>query len=156
VPSSDWSQGERGLLFEPAVRYHRATGLGDALLMAVNQELYYADFIYTSLKNLVTRPRTVLHLSGPLSIAATSYQVANNNIYDYIVFLGILNVNLAIVNFLPIPVLDGGHMVFLIYEGVRRKPPSERWRVGLTVAGLFFILGLMLFVVGLDVLKYFF
>jgi regulator of sigma E protease len=51
---------------------------------------------------------------------------------------------------LPIPVLDGGHMVFLAYEGIRGKPPSEKIHVGLTYAGLLFLVGLMIFVFGLD------
>ena len=57
---------------------------------------------------------------------------------------------LAVLNFLPIPVLDGGHMVFLAYEGIRGKPPSEKIQVGLTYAGLLFLVGLMIFVFGLD------
>jgi regulator of sigma E protease len=61
-----------------------------------------------------------------------------------------LSANLAVVNFLPIPVLDGGHMVFLIYEGIMGKPPSERVFVLLSYLGLAFILTLMLFVLGLD------
>jgi regulator of sigma E protease len=61
-----------------------------------------------------------------------------------------LSANLAVLNFLPIPLLDGGHMVFLIYEGIRRKPASERVVIAFTYAGLIFLLTLMLFVLGLD------
>ncbi|MFO0260054.1 MAG: site-2 protease family protein, partial [Planctomycetota bacterium] len=53
--------------------------------------------------------------------------------------------------FLPIPVLDGGHMVFLAYEGIFRRTVTEKVQVILTYAGLAFILGLMLFVIFLDV-----
>ena len=49
-----------------------------------------------------------------------------------------------------IPVLDGGHVVFLLYEGITGKPPDERVHVALTYAGLFLILGLMVLVLGLD------
>jgi regulator of sigma E protease len=55
-----------------------------------------------------------------------------------------------VINFLPIPVLDGGHMAFLIYEGIRRKPPSEAVYVGLSYLGLAIILAIMLWVFGLD------
>ena len=65
-------------------------------------------------------------------------------------FLTFISANLAVLNFLPIPVLDGGHMVFLAYEGIRGKPPSEKIQVGLTYAGLLFLVGLMIFVFGLD------
>ena len=54
------------------------------------------------------------------------------------------------INFLPIPVLDGGHMVLLLYEGIRGKPADERVQEVLTWIGLIFILALMIFVISLD------
>ena len=48
---------------------------------------------------------------------------------EFVFFLGLISINLAVVNFLPIPVLDGGHMVFLIYEKIRGKPASEGVRI---------------------------
>jgi regulator of sigma E protease len=62
-----------------------------------------------------------------------------------------LSANLAVLNFLPIPLLDGGHIVFLAYEGVRGRPASERFVVAMHMLGFVFIIGLMLFVIGLDV-----
>jgi regulator of sigma E protease len=62
-----------------------------------------------------------------------------------------LSANLAVVNFLPIPVLDGGHMVFLAYEGIRGRPANERFVVAMHMLGFAFIATLMLFVLGLDV-----
>ena len=61
-----------------------------------------------------------------------------------------LSANLAVVNFLPIPVLDGGHMVFLTWELLRGKPPSEHVVGVLSYLGLGLILLLMFFVFGLD------
>ena len=66
------------------------------------------------------------------------------------IFLTLLSANLAVINFLPIPVLDGGHMVLLIYEGIRGKPADERVQEVLTWIGLIFILALTIFVFGLD------
>ena len=71
-------------------------------------------------------------------------------------FIGLININLAVVNFLPIPLLDGGHMVFLIYEKIRGKPAPERIQAMALYAGLVFILLLMAFVIFLDVRKLFF
>ena len=62
-----------------------------------------------------------------------------------------ISVNLAVVNFLPIPVLDGGHMVFLIYEELRGRPPSETVQAVATYVGLAVILALMVFVFCLDI-----
>ena len=65
-------------------------------------------------------------------------------------FLCLISANLAVVNMLPIPVLDGGHMIFLAYEGIRGKPPSEKVHVGLSYIGLILLLTLMVWVLGLD------
>jgi regulator of sigma E protease len=69
---------------------------------------------------------------------------------NLLIFLTLLSANLAVINFLPIPVLDGGHMVLLLYEGIRGKPADERVQEILTWIGLIFILSLMIFVFGLD------
>jgi regulator of sigma E protease len=70
--------------------------------------------------------------------------------------MGLISINLAVVNFLPIPVLDGGHMMFLLYEWVRGKPAPASVQVALTYLGLAAVLGLMLFVIGLDIWRLFF
>jgi regulator of sigma E protease len=62
-----------------------------------------------------------------------------------------ISINLAVINFLPIPVLDGGHMVFLIYEKITGRPASETARIYLTYAGLILILTLMVLVFWLDI-----
>ena len=92
-------------------------------------------------------------LSGPLRIVEVAKVSAYRGIDDLLIFLTLLSANLAVINFLPIPLLDGGHMVFLAYEGIRGKPVSERRQIQFTVAGLVFILGLMVFVLGLDIFR---
>jgi regulator of sigma E protease len=67
-----------------------------------------------------------------------------------LVFLTMLSANLAVINFLPIPLLDGGHMVFLAWEGLRGRPASEKFVVALHTVGFVFIISLMLFVIALD------
>ena len=70
-------------------------------------------------------------------------------------FLGILSINLAVLNFLPIPPLDGGQMVFLIAEKVRGRPLPESALVAGTYLGLFLVLGLMIFVTFQDIFRLF-
>ena len=70
------------------------------------------------------------------------------------ILLALISVNLAVVNFLPIPVLDGGHMVFLIYEWLRGKPASQAIYAFANYAGLFLIASLMLFVIYLDISRH--
>ncbi len=91
------------------------------------------------------------HLGGPITIARIAYGIAGQDLWEFIFFLGMISVNLAVINFLPIPLLDGGHMVFLIYEKLRGKPASEGVRIAATYVGLAFIACLMLLVTWLDI-----
>jgi regulator of sigma E protease len=88
---------------------------------------------------------------GPLGIADFAFQIAGEDFYKFLLFLGVICVNLAVINFLPIPVLDGGHMAFLVYEWIRGKPAPEAVRVAATYIGLAVIASLMIFVIYLDV-----
>ena len=112
--------------------------------------------VFLSIRGMVTGRIAVSNIAGPLSMAKFAYQFAGMDFGDLVFFLGLISINLAVVNFLPVPVLDGGHMVFLIYEGIRRKPASETVRVVATYIGLILIGCLMIFVLYLDVTRLFF
>src|SRR5437870_13169442 len=100
---------------------------------------------------IITRTISVDNLGGPVTIARVAYKIAGMDFWEFVFFLGLISVNLAVLNFLPIPVLDGGHMVFLVYEKLRGKPASEGVRIGATYAGLLLLGCLMIFVLVLDV-----
>ena len=89
-------------------------------------------------------------MGGPLSIFGVAHQSASKGPSALLIFLGMLSANLAVLNFLPIPLLDGGHMVSLILEGIRGKPVSERVVIAFHYAGFLFIISLMTFVFALD------
>jgi len=107
--------------------------------------------IYLQLRGFIAGTISVENLGGPVAITTTAYRVAQYDFWEFVFFLGLISVNLAVLNFLPIPVLDGGHMVFLIYEKLRGKPASEGVRIGATYAGLLLIGCLMIFVLVLDI-----
>src|SRR5262249_2735802 len=106
--------------------------------------------IYLNLRAIVTGRVSAKTIGGPIMIAQVAYTFAGENMYAFILFLGIISVNLAVINFLPIPVLGGGHMVFLIYEKLRGQPASEQVRAAATYAGLMLLASLMVFVIYLD------
>ena len=87
---------------------------------------------------------------GPITIATAAGYAAYQGLPQLLVFLTMLSANLAVINFLPIPLLDGGHMVFLAWEGLRRRPASEKFVVALHTVGFVFIISLMLYVIALD------
>jgi regulator of sigma E protease len=70
-------------------------------------------------------------------------------------FIAFVSISLAVLNLLPIPVLDGGHFMFLIAEGIRRKPLSAQLRLRLTQVGMLLVLGIMILAISNDVIRYF-
>jgi regulator of sigma E protease len=96
-------------------------------------------------------PRNV---GGPILIGQVSGEAARAGLEALLNFMALLSVNLAILNLLPIPVLDGGHLLFLLIEGVRGRPVSLEQRVRLTKVGFFLILALMTFAIGNDLVRW--
>ncbi len=147
----DWPLDQRGLVLLRDVRTQRADGIWSAMTLGVERTYRSVYQIYLNLYGIVSGRLSVKNLGGPIMIATTAYDVAGENFYMFLLFLGIISINLAVINFLPIPVLDGGHMVFLIYEKLRGRPASEPVRALATYIGLALIASLMLFVIILDV-----
>ncbi len=144
----------RGLQLMPMSETNRASDWASAFRLGLRETIESIRQVYFILYRLVTGQFSPKNLGGPLSIATMAGIKASEGVSSLLTFLTLLSANLAVVNFLPIPVLDGGHAVFLIYEGIFRKPLNERVAFGLTMLGFCFILGLMLFVLGLDLLRF--
>ncbi|RMG40827.1 MAG: RIP metalloprotease RseP, partial [Planctomycetota bacterium] len=153
-PESDLFFPFRGMQFEVATVPVRAEGPLEALALGAAHARKTLLDIYLTLRNIVAGLLSVKELRGPLGIAQVAYKVAQQGLPELLLFLGLLSINLAVLNFLPIPVLDGGHMVFLIWEAVTRKRPSERVVIAATYVGMLFVLGLMLFVIYLDLFEH--
>ena len=155
---------------EPIAQYSTARGFGlktleetyvadtwsEALTMGWRQTWEDASKVLRFLKKLVTGEVSATNLGGPISIAVVAGSEASQGIPRLLIFLTFLSANLAVLNFLPIPALDGGHMIFLLAEGVRGKPVDERMQMALTLAGVACLLCLMVFVFGLDIHRLFF
>lgn len=144
-----------GLTMYPMEIELKAKTAADAWTKSTNYTRNSAMNIYLTLQSLFTRRVSVKELRGPLGIAEAALQVAQHGAAPLLLFLGFLSVNLAVLNFLPIPILDGGHMVFLIWEAVTRRRPNDRVIIGAQYAGMLFLLSLMVFVVVLDFGRWF-
>jgi regulator of sigma E protease len=103
------------------------------------------------LRSLVTGHISATNLAGPLGIVDAAGNVASQGPAKLLLFLTMLSANLAVLNFLPIPALDGGHLLFLSAEAVRGKPVDERLQIRLTVAGVICLLSLMVFATAMDI-----
>jgi len=107
------------------------------------------------LRGMFTGRLSPRELGGPIFVAQLSGQFARIGFDVFLSFMAFFSVNLAILNLLPIPVLDGGHLIFLIAEGVRGKPLPASVRLRLSQIGLTLLLGLMLLAVTNDVMRLF-
>jgi regulator of sigma E protease len=148
--SDKYFNADRGLQLALDMRVREVAGIGEAAQLGLRKTVDSLLMVYRFLQRLTEAQISPKLLGGPVTIAKVAGRSAEEGFPALLMFLTMLSANLAVVNFLPIPVLDGGHMVFLIYEGVMGKPPSERVFVILSYLGLAFILTLMLFVLGLD------
>ena len=149
--SDQFFQGKRGISLTLMQRSYKSETWASALSYGVKQVREDAMRVVKTLAKLISGKISPTNLGGPGTIAMAATSEASRSTSRLLLFLTFLSANLAVVNFLPIPILDGGHMLLLAYEGIFRRPVSERVQVVLTYGGLFMILGLMLFVIFLDI-----
>jgi regulator of sigma E protease len=140
---------ERGFRFQTVQRLRVAYTLREQVQWGLRETANSLGMVFRFLAKLGTQvPLT--QLGGPVTIAKAAGYSAVKGTGTLLLFLTMLSANLAVINFLPIPLLDGGHMVFLAWEGLRGRPASERFVVALHTIGFVFIITLMLFVLALD------
>ena len=142
---------DRGLLFQPDTRTVQATDLWDAVQLGNRRTWRFVKEVYMNLYGYLRGRISTKTLSGPVSIANAAYRIAGEDFWQFLLFLGMISVNLAVVNFLPVPVLDGGHMVLLVIEKVMGRPVPERVMAAAMWAGLVLILLLFVYVLWNDI-----
>ena len=142
---------DRGFILRDEGIIQKADSLGAALSMGAHHSSSKMWEVYLTLRSLFRGDLSFKELHGPIGIAQVAHDVVSQGLTPMLLFLGFLSINLAVLNFLPIPVLDGGHMVFLCWEAVTRKRPSEKVLIGATYCGMAFVLGLMVLVIYLDI-----
>ncbi|MBP5534735.1 MAG: RIP metalloprotease RseP [Alphaproteobacteria bacterium] len=135
-------------IVEPSYKKYNLIGaIGKAI-----QEVYQMNvdtFVY--LKQIVTGKRKANDLRGPVGIAEASGDAARGGWLSFILFLAQVSVGIGFVNLLPVPILDGGHLVFLLYEAIVRKPVSERVQNALLKVGMALLLFLFCFTLFKDI-----
>lgn len=136
-----------GLLFEPK---SEAPGLGEAMAYGVNQTIFIVKSSVSGLWHMVAGKISTCNLSGPIGIAETSGHAASQGWVSFLWFIAVLSTAVGFLNLFPIPVLDGGHLVFHAFEWATGRPPSDRALRYLMAGGLTIMFALMLFAVGND------
>ena len=121
-------------------------GVTESLSVGATAVYRSSWMIFDFLRELTQGDRSTEELGGPLRIAQLAKQTADQGLLTYLSFLGLLSVNLAVLNLLPIPVLDGGHLTFLTLEAIMRRPLSVRQREVSQQVGLAIMLCVMVLV----------
>jgi len=151
LEATDWFQVERGFGLKQDLTIFKAAGIGEALRLGTLRMVDYSLLVYKSVNALINGTVSAKALNGPVGIVVIVYQIAQGGWSEYLMLLCLIGANLAVINLLPIPPLDGGHVLFLLYEGIFRRPPNELVQVILSYLGLFLILLLMVWTVALDI-----
>jgi regulator of sigma E protease len=110
----------------------------DAFVQAVRETYGLTIATFTAIGQMIAGTRSTKDLSGPLRIAEISGDMAQNGTYTFFWFLGVLSLHLCLINLMPIPMLDGGHLMFYGFEALRGKPLGQRaqeygFRIGLAL-----------------------
>ena len=141
--------GNGGLFFEPATTY---VGVLEAARLAIQQVWFIIVQSLNGLKQMIIGNINTCNLSGPVGIAETSGSMAAQGTLSFISFIAVLSTAVGLLNLFPIPILDGGHLVFHAYEAVTGKMPSDNALRIFMAMGLAIIGTLMLFAIGNDLL----
>jgi regulator of sigma E protease len=92
---------------------------------------------------MLTGEASLKNLSGPLTIADYAGRSASMGLVQYLIFLALISVSLGVLNLLPLPVLDGGHLMYYLWEALTGKPVSDSWMTQLQRGGIAFLLLMM-------------
>jgi len=126
-------------------RYKFSTGPVDGLFKAVDYTWRFTYVSLWSLGKMITRDVSTDNLSGPITIASMAGATVQRGVADFVSFLVVISISLGLINLLPIPVLDGGHLLFFAVEAVKGSPVSERimlWGQQIGIALLLLLMSL--------------
>ncbi|MFB0613385.1 RIP metalloprotease RseP [Aurantiacibacter poecillastricola] len=142
-----------GVEGQPSERIFEPVGLFSAIGLAWQQCLDTVDMMVTGIAQIFMGERSVKELGGPITIAKVSGEQLSLGWLEFTSFAALISLNLAFINLLPIPMLDGGHLAFYAVEAVRRKPASAQSQEWAFRTGMALVLALMLFVTIIDIAK---
>lgn len=145
--------GRMGIKSPPADIAMKQLGWGEAVGVAVFDTYEISANTLKALGQMVMGYRSTDELGGILRIGAYAGEFAQAGIISLITFAALLSVNLGLINLLPIPMLDGGHLVFYAMETIKGKPVKEQFQEYALRAGMLFLFGIMIFATWNDLVQ---
>ncbi|PLX22590.1 MAG: RIP metalloprotease RseP, partial [Ignavibacteria bacterium] len=127
-------------------------GVFEALVVGVKGLVRVTDVFLTNIWHIIIGEASFKQsIGGPVKIAEMAAQSAEAGIFSFLSLMALLSISLAIINIFPIPALDGGHLVFLIFEGLFRREVPNKIKIAMQQAGMVLLLALMIFVIYNDI-----
>ena len=161
VPVGDKTEGKIGAgVFVPeglikSITVEYSLSPLEAIPAAFKTTYFYSTSTLKMMGRMLVGKASVKNLSGPISIAEYAGQSAEMGLTPFLKFLGLVSVSLGVLNLLPIPVLDGGHLLFFALEAIRRKPVSEKIQLFFQQVGVTLLMLLMAIAMFVDVQRLF-
>jgi len=151
--AKDGSAGRIGVEVSYEQSTVRAAGLLDAVRLSYRHNLESAGLVFKTLRGLFLGEASPKQLTGFIGIAQASGTMAAEGAAALFGFMAMLSMNLAILNLLPIPMLDGGHIFIMMLEGLARRDFSLRVKERLLMAGFVLVMTLMVTVIYNDLMR---
>jgi membrane-associated protease RseP (regulator of RpoE activity) len=150
IPEAKPTDGSIGVGLAPNGKVERrpVTNIGEAFSIGANEFQRIVTMTFQGFGQLITKPgETAGQVAGPVKIVKMGASIAKNDAGNLFFFGALISINLAIINILPLPALDGGQLAFLLIEGLRGKPLPSRIQEGVMQTGLMLLLGLGIFLI---------
>jgi regulator of sigma E protease len=137
--------GQVGIYVADLPKSHEPLTVAGAMVVSWDATATSSLMIFRTLRGMLTQRVSARNLGGPIAIGQMAGQALKLGVETFLTFMALISVNLAVLNLLPIPILDGGQFLFLAAEGIIRRPLSLKVRENLMYVGLVLIGMLMLF-----------
>ena len=144
--------GRLGIV-QSGAHFTRAVGMGRAASLAVDQVAMVVDVLVKGVVKMIQRVIPADQIGGPIMIAQIAYKSAEDGPVSYWSIMALISVNLGLLNLLPIPLLDGGHLTIMSIEAVIRRPLNEKLVLASYKVGIALLLTLMLFAFYNDIVR---
>lgn len=154
IPTETDPKSGRAIIGITPVVDHKSPGIFESLSLAVKQTYDVAGMMLSGLYQMITG-KTDADLAGPIGVAQMAGQVAQLGFIPLLQFAAFLSINLGLINLLPIPILDGGHLLNLLIEAIRRKPLDKDQMRYTQMAGMAFLVLIMLLATYKDITRIF-
>jgi len=142
-----------GMLLKEPIDPKKSKHIFDALGKGLQESWFTIEKIFFVIKGLVSGTISVKHISGPVGIVQIATAVATTSFRGFLFLLGFISINLAIINLLPIPVADGGLILFFTFEKIRGKPLGLRKQIVIQQVGIWLLIFLFILVTWNDILR---